>query len=194
MNARAFALLVSAFTCFSSMAEIDDFAGPSVGASYTFIDSSFQRVYNNTSLTASATDQALVFKGKYFWSLDRGRYLGMGFDYGSQRYRAGAIGSSVHYVNRTATLSLLPAVRVGSEYLLYGKLAYAYGEGKTSTGTKTQEGNGWQYGVGLLRKLGSNFYGEVELSRTDYDDMSSGSVTYMSNVANRLAMGIGYRF
>lgn len=194
MNARAFALLVSAFTCFSSAAETDPFAGPSVGASYTFTDSSFQRIFNNTSVTASATDQALVFNGKYFWSLDRGRYLGIGLDYGSQRYTAGEIGSSVHYVNRTASLSLLPAVRVGRDYLLYGKLAYAYGEGKTSTGTKTQDGNGLQYGVGLRRNLGSNFYGEVELSHTDYDDMSSGSVTYMSNVANRLAIGIGYRF
>ncbi len=169
-----------------------DMSGFSIGANAEFSSGSSTATDGTSD---SGKTSALGLQARYDWALAPNFAIGLGASYSSGNHQAGTYASgAAASINNRYSLDLVPAVALGNNFQLYGKLSSVYGTAAADDGVNTSNVQGVGYGIGVRQMLDKNMYWQVGYDLNKFNDVTFATGTTASLQENVFSVGVGYKF
>jgi len=188
--------IISCAAATNVLAQTKNFAGPSLGLSYSSISGSVDASIEGTTF-ASVGDKDDVFSIdlSYAAPIDNKFLLAFGATYDLNDTKMGnLLGANVKYKDHYS-FYLAPTYALTENSALFLKAGYHKMKGEVSDGgdSYSQSFSGMGYGAGIKVMLDKNLYAQAELQRVNYSSETQDGYSFDPTTSAGI-ISIGYKF
>ncbi|MGI9082811.1 MAG: outer membrane protein [Candidatus Fonsibacter lacus] len=188
--------IISCAAATNVLAQTKNFAGPSLGVSYSSIAASVDVGVSGVSIVSPGNnDDVFSIDFSYAAPIDNKFLLAFGATYDLNDQKVGNfLGANFKYKDHYS-IYIAPTYALTENSALFLKVGYHDIKGAASDGDVSLSKNfsGWGYGAGIKVMLDKNLYAQAELQRVEYGSETQDGISFEPTTSAGI-ISIGYKF